>query len=271
MPAKEKRLQISDEDFKHKEGMRTIVDAFNATSTYKADPAIGFGTSSRPPLYQPGGGPGPGAYPIKTTMGKLMESHIESPCAFSIRGRVKFGDPNEKTMSKSVKDDPGPGQYDLTGKFISGKDPRPIKFSKAQPFKGKEGMGPGPGQYKTPESMGKQMLSTKKTDMIVGFSKAERGSLVPPGTSDIGPGQYARPPAACAVQVESTKETCGSIKFGTGYVKNSTGKKLNLSEPSPGPGSYKVMGGLGQTTSGFAFRQAPAATMSGRTKFGSPF
>ena len=126
------KLEISDEDFKHKEGMRTIMDAFNKTSTYKYDPEIGFGTGSRPPLYVPGGGPGPGAYPIKTTMGPVMESHIESPCAFSLRGRVKFGDPNEKTMSKSVKDDPGPGQYDLTGKFISGRDPRPIKFSKAK-------------------------------------------------------------------------------------------------------------------------------------------
>lgn len=33
--------------------------------------------------------------------GKTMESNIVSPCQFSIRGRTKFGDPNEKTMSKS--------------------------------------------------------------------------------------------------------------------------------------------------------------------------
>ena len=63
-----KSIRISDEDFKHKEGMRTIMDAFNNSSTYKADPMIGFGTGSRPPLYVPGGGPGPGAYRIKTTI-----------------------------------------------------------------------------------------------------------------------------------------------------------------------------------------------------------
>ena len=137
-------LPISDEDFKHKEGMRTVMDAFNSTSTYSNDPQIGFGTGSRPPLYNPGGGPGPGAYPIKTTMAPLMESHINSHCAFSLRGRVKFGDPNEKTMSKSVKDDPGPGQYDLRGKFISGRDPRPIKFSKAvENTNRKTAQGPG--------------------------------------------------------------------------------------------------------------------------------
>merc|ERR1711916_241868 len=164
------------------------------------------------------------------------------------------------------------GQYNLQGKFISGRDPRPIKFSKAvENTNRKTAQGPGPGQYKTPEGMGKQLLSTNKTEKIVGFSKAERGGMVPPGTSDIGPGHYARPPAACAIQVESTKSTCGSVKFGTGYKKDGGGKKLNLKEPSPGPGAYRVMGGLGQTTAGFAYKQAPAATMSGRTKFGSPF
>lgn len=269
--AKTKTLEISDEDFKHKEGMRTIMDAFNNSSTFTADPVIGFGTGSRPPLNMPGGGPGPGAYKIQSTMFKIMESQIVSPCQFSLRGRVKFGDPNEKTMSKSVKDDPGPGQYDLTGKFLSGKDPRHIKFPKSQPFKGKESMGPGPGSYKCPESMGRQIESNKHQDPIVGFSKAARKSMVQQGGSEVGPGHYQRPPAACAVQIESTKDNSGCIKFGTGYAKNSNKKSMNLSEPSPGPGSYRVHGGMGESTSGFAFRNTPKATISGRTKFGSPF
>ena len=83
------------------------MDAFNKTSYYKAEPAITFGTGTRPPLYTLEGGPGPGAYPIKTTIGKLMESHIKSPCQFSLRGRVKFGDPNEKSMNKNAKNEPG--------------------------------------------------------------------------------------------------------------------------------------------------------------------
>lgn len=86
---------------------RTVMDAFNQTSYYPKEPEIGFGTGSRPPLNNPSLGPGPGAYPIKTTMGKLMESHIVSPSQFTLRGRTKFGDPNEKTMSKSSASEPG--------------------------------------------------------------------------------------------------------------------------------------------------------------------
>ena len=44
------------------------MDAFNNTSYYTKEPEVGFGTGTRPPLYMPGGGPGPGAYLIKTTM-----------------------------------------------------------------------------------------------------------------------------------------------------------------------------------------------------------
>ncbi len=83
------------------------MDAFNKTSWFEKEPEITFGTGSRPPLYNPSGGPGPGAYPIKTTLGKLMESHIKSPCQYTLRGRTKFGDPNEKSMSKSNANEPG--------------------------------------------------------------------------------------------------------------------------------------------------------------------
>ena len=72
-------------------------------------------------------------------------------------------------------------------------------------------------------------------------------------------------------QVESTKENSGCIKFGTGYIKNANKKQLDISEPRPGPGSYRIQGGTGENTSGFSFRNAPKATISGRTKFGSPF
>jgi len=55
------------------------------------------------------GGPGPGSYHIKTTMGKLLESNIRSPCQYSLRSRTKFGDPNEKSMNKTTASEPGYG------------------------------------------------------------------------------------------------------------------------------------------------------------------
>ena len=86
---------------------RTVIDAFNHTSTFNKEPEIGFGTGSRPALMNPTPGPGPGAYVIKTTMGKVMESHITSPSQFSLRGRTKFGDPNERSMNKTASLEPG--------------------------------------------------------------------------------------------------------------------------------------------------------------------
>jgi hypothetical protein len=124
----------------------------------------------------------------------------------------------------------------LGGKFLYGTDPRKSAFPKAVPMKDKGFLGPGPGSYQPLQSMGKQVLSTKETSMDVGFPKAARPTMVPPGTTDIGPAEYKPPPAACDVQVDSRKATCPTIKFGEGYRpsgKNKT-EKPDLAEPKPG-------------------------------------
>lgn len=251
---------------------RTATDAFYKSSFVETAPEWGFGTGSRPPLSEPKEGPGPGAYTIKTTMGKLMESNIHSPCQFSLRGRTKFGDPNEKTMSKTAGNEPGPGSYDLSGKFIFGIDPRATVFPKGQMPRDKGGMSPGPGSYEPLKSMGKQFLSTKPGAPEQALAKAERPGLVPPGTTDIGPGQYPRAYIpSCEPQIESTKVTCPSLKIGTGYKKGGGIVRPLLIEPSPGPFSYTLPGGIGTRAKGSPYRDAAAATMSGRNKFGSPW
>lgn len=75
-------------------------------------------------------------------------------------------------------------------------------------------MAPGPGSYKVLQSMGKQVLSTKEDLPRPAFPKADRPTLVPPGTTEIGPGEYAPPPAACENQVDSRKPTCPKVKIG---------------------------------------------------------
>lgn len=120
--------------------------------------------------------------------------------------------------------------------------------------------------------MGKQVLSTKHGATVPGFSKAERQSMVPSGISDVGPGQYNAPPSACEVQVTSDKPTPASIKFGTGYKKGGGLIKKDLSEPSPGPTSYIItLGGVATKAKGSPYHNSPAATISGRNKFGSPW
>jgi len=87
---------------------RTVIDSFYKSSFCTKSPEYSFGTGSRPPLnHLENIGPGPGAYPIKTTLGKVMESDITSPGYFSIRGRTKFGDPYEKAISVTAKNEPG--------------------------------------------------------------------------------------------------------------------------------------------------------------------
>jgi hypothetical protein len=65
------------------------------------------------------------------------------------------------------------------------------------------------------------------------------------GGSTVGPGEYKGANiAACEPQVDSRKLTAGSIKFGTGYRKGVSTHKSDLSEPSPGPGTYPLPGGM---------------------------
>lgn len=156
---------------------RTVMMAFEKSSYYPKDPEVGFGTGSRPPLYSTQGGPGPGAYPIKTTMAKILESNFRSPGSFSLRSRQKFGDPNERSMSKTAASEPGPGQYDITGKFLGGTNPRKSGFPKGNIPRDKMATTPGPGSYQAAFSMGKQVLSTKVGAMMPGFSKADRPTM----------------------------------------------------------------------------------------------
>jgi hypothetical protein len=240
---------------------RTVLDAYKKSSFATSVPEIGFGTGARPSIQDgPSGGPGPGSYPIKSTLGVVPESHIPNPLKFSLRGRTKFGDPNEKTMSKTSGNLPGPGAYDLTGKFISGTNPRAAGFPKGDPPKSKAAQGPGPGSYECAQAMGKQPLSTKPGACIPVFPKEPRPGLAFKGASDVGPGDYKPTSAACEPQVLSQRKTCATVKFGTGYRKSKGLVKQDLAEPSPGPGSYTLP----------KFKTV-AATMSGRNKFGSPW
>mmetsp|Transcript_14266 Transcript_14266/g.31476 ORF Transcript_14266/g.31476 Transcript_14266/m.31476 type:complete len:266 (+) Transcript_14266:143-940(+) len=250
---------------------RTVMDAFNKSSWFGKEAEVGFGTGSRPPLNNPTGGPGPGAYPIKTTMAKLHESHIRSPCQYSLRSRTKFGDPNEKSMNKTAAAEPGPAQYDTNGRFLSGRNPRKSAFPKGGVPKDKAAMGPGPGSYQPIQAMGKQVLSTKSGSVTLVFPKASRPSMGIPGASDVGPGEYNPPPAACEQQIDSRKRTCATLRFGEGYRSGATGSRFDFSEPSPGPGSYVLPGGVATLTKGSPYRNSPACSMSGREKFGSPW
>jgi hypothetical protein len=175
----------------------TVMDAFNKTSYFKKEPEIGFGTGSRPPLMVPTSTPGPGAYQLKSTLNKTLDSSIKSPEQYTIRSRHNFGDPNLKALSKTTANEPGtqnknslsplmflgPGQYKIANKFVNGTNSPMYSFPKSRLPSDKALLAPGPGQYDVPGSLGKQPLSTKEKAREPGFPLADRPTLIAPGLS----------------------------------------------------------------------------------------
>ena len=59
--------------------------------------------------------------------------------------------------------------------------------------------------------------------------------------------------------------------FSSLRLNSSLNVALPTADPSPGPGSYMLPGGVSTRAKGTPFRNSPAAMLSGRNKFGSPF
>eukprot|EP00607_Mallomonas_marina_P001927 CAMPEP_0182427526 /NCGR_PEP_ID=MMETSP1167-20130531/18165_1 /TAXON_ID=2988 /ORGANISM="Mallomonas Sp, Strain CCMP3275" /LENGTH=241 /DNA_ID=CAMNT_0024609831 /DNA_START=115 /DNA_END=843 /DNA_ORIENTATION=- len=232
---------------------------------------ISFGTGSRPPLNNVESlSPGPGAYPLKSTLSKNIVSQIESPPQISLASRHKFGDPYIKALSKETANEPGPGHYGLNGKFLKGSNSERYSFPKNPAPSTKTQYAPGPGAYETYPGIGRQFLSTKISPEATFIPSAKRSGLYSESTSDIGPGDYGPPSAACEDQLDSRKKTCKKTKFGTGYQRMKQNlPKVDLNEPYPGPGSYVIPGQVGGQSQ--IFRNAPKTSLSGRNSFGSPW
>eukprot|EP01036_Dinobryon_divergens_P059198 gene59198-78991_t len=146
-----------------------------------------FGTGSRPPLMLPTSTPGPGAYPMKSTLSKSVVSNLPSPAAISLKSRQKFGDPYERAMSKTTANEPGPGQYGLNGKFASGANSEKYSFPKCPAPSTKFQYAPGPGAYDPLPGLGKQVLSTRASPETAFMPTAKRSGLEFTAASDVGP------------------------------------------------------------------------------------
>lgn len=118
--------------------------------------------------------------------------------------------------------------------------------------------------------MGKQVLSTKPSNNPLVFGRSKRPSLLDVSTSElVGPGEYGCGISACEKQVDSRKRTNEGTSFGKAV--RDPHKQSVLDVQPLGPGGYKLPSGLCGRGSGYPYRSAPAPSMSGREKFGSPF
>jgi hypothetical protein len=250
----------------------SLMDAFYHTR--EAPPEFGFGTSVRPPLNDcEEAAPGPGAYTIKTTvLGDVPQSSIRSAPQFSLRSREKFGNPMLKAVDPTTMLEPGPGHY--KARVVNPQEDCAPKFSfpKSSHPREKSKLAPGPGAYQLKPSVGRQVLSTKKSTEGTDFGRGDRPPLLQMSTADVGPGEYGCGIAACTKQVDSRKSTCSMPKFGTGTRNQAAIGARMANDDIPGPGNYMLPPALaGSGTAAYPFKSAPKPSMSGREKFGSPF
>lgn len=108
------------------------MDAFNSSSYYRKDPEVVFGSSGRQPRLPGTLTPGPGTYPLKSTLFRQFDSQMRNPPEYSLKSRQKFGDPYLRALDKTMASEPGPGHYNTIGKFLRGRNPRKTKFPKAE-------------------------------------------------------------------------------------------------------------------------------------------
>jgi hypothetical protein len=122
---------------------RTVMDSFNSSTYYKKEPEIGFGTSARLAMSFSDQTPGPGAYPLKSTLYRQFNSTIRNPPETTMKSRQKFGDPYLRALDKTTANEPGPGHYNTIDKFIGGTNPRKSGFPKASVPRDRAQLAPG--------------------------------------------------------------------------------------------------------------------------------
>jgi len=254
---------------------KSVIESYKNTVT--AAPAIGFGSALRGNINANTiDSPGPGAYSMHSSLQpNNPNSLIKSTPQFSLRGREKFGSPITKAIDPTTIREPGPGHYN--SRVVNPREKQAPKYSFARDTRSKAlhpaFQTPGPGAYSSTQAVGKQVLSTKQTMRQADFGLGDRPALMTQSAAEVGPGEYTDPVGSCMRQVDSRKKTVPTTKFGKAARDGPVigARNINDHTASPGPGSYRLPSGLCGGGASHPYKAAPAASLSGRTKFGSPF
>jgi len=237
------------------------------------DPLGGsFGIAPRVTVAGEAGGPGPGAYPIKSSVGDTFH--------FSMKGREKFGSATGRSDDPACKTEPGPGAYPKAIEFLHSVERTPPRFSvpKAKRpglHKSDRGTRAGPGMP-LQASCGKQVETRKEQAPFTHFGTSVRKPLIE-GGADAGPGEYGYEDGLGDMIDSRKKSSSRPTMKGVGRDKAAIGSRMAHTDDGPGPNEYHLQSANTATISSkarsaYAYgRAAPSVKMSGRTKFGDPF
>jgi len=208
--------------------------------------------------------PGPGAYSSLERDNHKFDSTIKRVPVAKMKFRTAFGDPS--TIGEKA-DYPAPCDYPNARNPMHSHAPVPRLLGKAPAWANKNPTidYPGPGSYKTLESVGAQVLSTKRSAGAASFGLGKRpSSLYRDKQLKAGPGDY-KIVDSMGAQAESTRRTAPAAT-----IRSRRAIKHKTSSDRIGPGQYAVKQAMGRQIES-KNRTAPAAKLSGRTKFGSMY
>lgn len=214
------------------------------------------------PLRKPGTSPGPGAYDHEGAVGKQCASPKPSKPAYTIEKSSRtqaqgvYSKEGEKgSLGKGV---PGPGTYaDKLPGSIGVQPDVPnspeVKFPKETRWKASElprgEKRPGPGEHKLPDSVGKQVVSTKASEPTTPFGSTTRVQTTKQFISKehdkrgsdgvLGPGPHGNP-------VGSSRSSFGKVASSRekssprATFTRSTRWERDRNVDDPGPGAYNA-------------------------------
>ena len=208
--------------------------------------------------------PGPGAYDSVERDMYSFDSTRSVPKQLKLKFRTNFGDP---TAIGEKQHYPAPCDYPNARNPMHSLAPVPRLLGKAPAWANKDPTTefPGPGSYKIMDSVGVQVLSTKRSAGSASFGSGKRPAAVFADKHlKAGPGDY-KIVESMGAQAESTRKTAPSATIRSRReIKNKT------SSDRIGPGHYRVKQAMGKQVES-KNRTAPAPKLAGRTKFGSMY
>ena len=207
--------------------------------------------------------PGPGSFQQPPAIGNQIESTLRSASTASLvgGGRDAFG--SAFGLKSSVTPSPAKYRPENCRHAVSKGVPRVTIAGRTQaPETVGQGQSNrvGPGSYKIPTTLESHPLCEKP--QYTRFSQAKRPDMSDASASQVAPHDYET--SKCFASLSTTK-TLPRV----GFAKGGRGDFTSVSNMTPSPAKYDVRSvNYGYLT---GYRKPPAASLSGRTSFGSIF